>query len=92
MNHQRAIEAAVIAFRDWDRPWTFHATVAAALEADARNEFEQFWQYALRQEHWSGRDLDACARATANALMEQFPHFRRDTLGAIARAASFQWR
>lgn len=86
------VNATVLAFADWDKPWTFQPFVAGNLLAPARRLFDEAWQVALGSAHWRVSDLATGAHEADVALRNKFHELNPAATRAIARAAAYQWR
>lgn len=85
---------AITAFQCWERPWEFPNFVATAIGLSLvdRERFARAWDVATDGIHWQTSDLSAASQAAKCYLRDKFPFLSEDAAGAIARAASYDWK
>ena len=85
---------AVDAFENWSMPWTFDASVRAALGADSeeRKKFDSLVEEAAKPEHWRAADLPFACKIAHSETKAKFPEVDDHVIASIVRAVSYSWR
>jgi hypothetical protein len=85
---------AAIAFREWQKPWTFDSVVLNQLSDDSEGQatFRQIWAEACRPDNWQHAEISKCCDACDSGLKNVFSWLPDEARAQFVRAASFQWR
>ncbi|WP_150105022.1 hypothetical protein [Pseudogulbenkiania ferrooxidans] len=85
---------AVEAFSEWSMPWLFMENILSnpSLSVAAIDVLLDVWNKALEEKYWKDADLSACSQIAKADLAANFPQLKIETIEAIVRAASYQWR
>lgn len=85
---------AAIAFRDWEKPWTFASAVLKQLadDSEGRALFGQLWMEACRSDNWQKTDISECCDTCDSWLNHRFSWLPEEARARFVRAAAYQWK
>ena len=94
MNPDSALNDVISDYSAWDRPWEFqkHIQEHINLLTTDKNTFLQAWTEATDTTHWQDSDLVLGCKSAHLSIRRKFSCLSEESVGAIVRAVSYQWR
>mgnify|MGYP000303419495 CR=1 FL=1 len=86
------LDTAILSFSQWEQPWEFGDTVASRLSPTDKMRFNAILEFANKQENWKHHDLEECCIKAGTNLKSAFVDVKDESIVAIVRAVSYQWR
>ncbi len=86
------LNSAILAFSEWEYPWKFKKAVESSLSIDQKSKFDLILETANSQDIWLQNDLIIGCKIAQKLLKESFSELHEESVAAIVRAVSYQWR
>lgn len=85
------LEAKILAFDDWTKPYTFFKTIAEKLPEDELALFQEIWEKASDREIWRIHDLILACKITQTFVRDTYG-LDDNAIARIVRAISYDWK